>query len=369
MLRLLVRLLALAPALLAHDARAHLSSDSYLHIDVDARGLRGQWDIALRDLDAAVGLDAPEDGVVTWGRLKARRDAIEAYAYARLAIDGCALQPLDLLVDYHAGAAYAVLRFSAECGATRSRRLHYRLLFDIDPTHRGLLTITTPASERSEILSPDGADSALDDLSSDQSGSVLGFVRFGVGHILLGHDHLLFVAVLMIFAAFRRGEDGRWKPLDGFGESALQTVTILTAFTAAHAVTLSLSAFRLVDAPARLVEPAVAATIMAAAIDNLRPILPRARWIVAFGFGLVHGLAFATALGPMGLSTSGTLLALAGFNGGVELGQIAAASLLLPIVFAARRNLLYVRMIAPALTFVAFVVALAWFVDRVGTLR
>lgn len=357
-----------ALALRIEPAQAHLSSDSYLHIEIDADSRpSGQWDISLRDLDAAIGL-APDDGVITWGRLKARRAAIEAYAYDRLSIDGCTLRPGDMLVDRHAGAAYAVLRFTAECRSTRApRRLHYRLLFDLDPTHRGLLTLVTPSGEQSEVLSPDRADMDLDRVDESTAGSFIRFVGFGVSHILFGYDHLLFVAVLMIFAAFRRSEAG-WAPLDGFGASALQTLTILTAFTLAHGVTLTLSLFHFVDAPARFVEPAVAATIMGAAIDNLLPLLSYARWTIAFGFGLVHGLAFATALGPMRLSTSGLLYALAGFNGGVELGQIAVALLLMPLVFTARRKRLYVSFIAPALTVLAFLLALLWFVDRVEAL-
>lgn len=369
-LRLILFALAaqFALALQTLSAHAHLSSDSYLHVDIDADGRpSGQWDISLRDLDAAIGL-AGEDGVITWGRLKARRAAIEAYAYDRLSIDGCALRPSDMLVDRHAGAAYAVLRFTAECQSTRApRRLHYRLLFDIDPTHRGLLTLATPSGEQSEVLSPDRADVGLDRIGESTSGSFLHFLGFGVSHILFGYDHLLFVAVLMIFAAFRRNEAG-WAPLDGFGASALQTLAILTAFTLAHGVTLTLSLFHFIDAPARYVEPAVAATIMGAAIDNLLPILSYARWTIAFGFGLVHGLAFATALGPMRLSTSGLLSALVGFNGGVELGQIAVALLLMPLVYMARRKRLYVSYIAPALTALAFLLALLWFVDRVEAL-
>ncbi|MGD9540786.1 HupE/UreJ family protein [Methylocystis sp.] len=369
-LRLILCALAAQFALLLQtpSAHAHLSSDSYLHVDIDAGGRpSGQWDISLRDLDAAIGL-AGDDGVITWGGLKARRAAIEAYAFDRLSIDGCALRPSDMLVDRHAGAAHAVLRFKAECqSAPAPRRLHYRLLFDLDPTHRGLLTLATPAGERSEVLSPERADIALDRIDESTSGSFLHFVGFGVSHILFGYDHLLFVAVLMIFAAFRRGESG-WTPLDGFGASALQTLTILTAFTLAHGVTLTLSLFHFIDAPARFVEPAVAATIMGAAIDNLLPLLSYARWTIAFGFGLVHGLAFATALGPMRLSTSGLLYALAGFNGGVELGQIAVASLLMPLVFTARRKALYVSYVAPALTALAFILALVWFVDRIEAL-
>jgi hypothetical protein len=363
--------LAAALLLPTRDANAHLSSDSYLRIDIDADGRpNGQWDIALRDLDVAVGLETDEDGVVTWGRLKAKRGAIEAYAFGRLAVDGCALHSEDLLVDRHAGMAYAVLRFRGDCGAAAdARRLRYGLLFDIDPTHRGLLTIVTPRGERSEILSPERAEVTLEAVDDATSDAFFPFVVFGVHHILLGYDHLLFLATLLIYVAFRRGENGRWKPLDGFGETFLRALAILTAFTAAHAVTLTLSVLQVVDAPARLVEPAVAITIMAAAIDNVRQILPRARWIVAFGFGLVHGLAFATALGPMRLAPAGMLLALAGFNGGVELGQIAVASLLAPVAFTLRRHRFYDVVVAPALSSIAFLLATAWFVDRVAALR
>lgn len=370
-LYVLATLLAVTIGLGCEPARAHISSDSYLRIDLDAGGMpSGRWDIALRDLDAAIGLETTDDGVVTWGRLKARRAAIEAYAFERLTIVGCALRPAEMLVDYHAGAAYAVLRFDAACDApTEGRRLRYRLLFDIDPTHRGLLTLVTPAEQRSEILSPDHAEIALDLGVVPASNSFLHFLAFGVDHILHGYDHLLFLAVLLIFSSFRRGENGRWKPLDGIGDALLQTLAILTAFTTAHAITLTLSTLRVVDAPASLVEPAVAATIMAAAIDNLWPVLPRARWLVAFGFGLVHGLAFATALGPMNLKPAGLLIALVGFNSGVELGQIAFASALTPLTFVSRRHRAYETNVAPLLSALAFCVALWWFVDRIEALR
>ncbi len=105
-----------------------------------------------------------------------------------------------------------------------------------------------------------------------------------------------------------------------------------------------------VDVPSRLVDPAVAITIMLAAIDNIWPILPRVRWTVAFGFGLIHGLAFASALGPMRLRPLGLALALGSFNIGVELGQLALALLLTPIVFVARSEKIYLRVLAPGLS-------------------
>ena len=143
MLRCIVLTVAL---IMASPGWAHLASDSYLQIEIGDDGTaRGQWDIALRDLDVAVGLDANEDGTITWGELRAKAREIEAYAFGRLALSrrgsACALEATNLLVDHHAGYAYAVLPFTTQCPANGRLTLRYGLLFDLDPSHRGLLTV------------------------------------------------------------------------------------------------------------------------------------------------------------------------------------------------------------------------------------
>jgi hypothetical protein len=368
-MRLHVLLVCLATALTGGSARAHLASDSYLHIALgDDGGLSGQWDIALRDLDAAIGLHPGPDGQVTWGMLKSRRDAIEAYAMSRLSIAGCAPRPEDLLVDYHAGIAYAVLRFKAACTAPFGViSLKYSLLFDLDPSHRGLLTLVTAAGEQSDVLSPEHSEVNIAGTPGTATGEIARFIGFGIDHILVGYDHLLFVAVLMIVAPFRRADGTGWLPLDRFGTVLVEILKILTAFTIAHTIALSLAVLGVIDIPARFVDPAVAVTIMLAAIDNVRPILPNIRWNVAFAFGLVHGLAFATALGPMRLAPSGLVLALGGFNLGVELGQLALALLLISIVFVVHRDRVYLKLLVPVLSGTAFLLASFWFSQRVGT--
>src|SRR5207237_2608918 len=137
--------------------RAHLASDSDLRIEIGAAGaIGGQWDIALRDLDVAVGLDADQDGTITWGEVRAKQREIEAYAFGHLRLAGesfvCRLIPAAVMVDYHAGSAYAVLPFTAECPAGGRLMLRYRLLFDLDPSHRGLLTIAAGGEVRSDVL-------------------------------------------------------------------------------------------------------------------------------------------------------------------------------------------------------------------------
>jgi hypothetical protein len=357
----------------AESAEAHLASDTYLRIEIGADGrVNGQWDIALRDLDVAVGLDADQDGTITWGELRAKTREIETYAFGRLTVDrqgrACRLVPTALLVDYHAGSAYAVLPFDADCPAEGSLTLRYRLLFDLDPSHRGLLTIVSGRQVSSEVLTPEHADIELDRRPLRLTDQVGQFLAFGFDHILLGYDHLLFIAVLLVTAALRRGGGSGWTPIDGLGRVLVETTKTLTAFTVAHAIVLTPAVLGAISVPARLVEPAVAITIMLAALDNIRPVLPRLRWQVAFSFGLVHGLSFASVLGPMRLPAASLAVALGSFNLGVEVGQIAVALLLVPIAFSLRYEAAYRRFVSPTISLAALVLAGLWFLDRVFAL-
>jgi hypothetical protein len=375
-----LRLLVLCIVLMAGTgaASAHLASDSYLNIELEDGRITGRWDIALRDLDVVVGLDANADGDITWGELRAKWREIEDYAFSQLTIaragGSCLLRPTDPMVDYHAGNGYAVLPFAVECpSASGQLTIGYRLLFAIDPTHRGLLTINSGGTVKTDILTPDHSSVTLDLAAQTLADEAVRFVLFGYDHILLGYDHLLFVAVLLVVAPLRRGLNpskgtSTWVPIDGLGRVAIETAKILTAFTIAHAITLTLAVLGLINLPSRIVDPAIAATIMLASIDNIRPILPRLRWHVAFGFGLIHGLAFASALGPMRLPPFRLVLGLGGFNIGVETGQLTLAALLVPTAFILRGEAAFRSVVMPGVSACAFLLALLWFIDRVFAL-
>jgi hypothetical protein len=231
-----------------------------------------------------------------------------------------------------------------------------------------LLTIAAGERVSSEVLTPEHAAIAIDAGPARLGDQIIQFLRFGFDHILLGYDHLLFISVLLITAALRRPDGNGWVAIDGLGRVLLETIKTLTAFTLAHAIVLTPAVLGAVNVPARLVEPAVALTIMLAAFDNIRPILPRLRWQVAFLFGLIHGLSFASALGPMRLPPLGMALALGSFNLGVEAGQIALALLLVPIAFLLRHEAVYRRFVAPAASVASLLLAGAWLADRVFAL-
>jgi hypothetical protein len=359
--------------LAAGPAAAHKSSDAYLRLALEPGGIRGSLDVALRDLDLAVGLDGDGDGAVTWGELKARHRAIDAYALSRLALasegGACTLRPLEHLVDTHTDGAYDVLRFAADCPAPADRlTLRYGLLFDVDPSHRGLLSVSDAGGTRTEVLSPDRPEVALE-ATGGRLAELARFLALGLEHIAYGYDHLLFLLVLLLPAVFRRDPGGAWVPVARLGQAALDVLKILTAFTLAHALSLTAAVTGLVELPTRLVESAIAATIVLTALDNLWPYLPRARWLITFGFGLVHGLGFAAALGPMDLPLVDLAVALLGFNLGVEAGQVAVTLPFLALAYPLRSLALYARGLLPAGSAAALVLAGVWFVSRAFAIR
>jgi len=155
MKRLSVMLLAL---LLASGAAAHKPSDAYLTLVRDDSALTGRWDVALRDLDLALGLDANGDGEITWGEVRAQHDAIATLAMQRLSLSSggekCALRVTGLEIDSHTDGTYAVLNLAGGCphpGPTLA--VEYSLLFDLDPQHRGLLNIVEGGQSRSVVFS------------------------------------------------------------------------------------------------------------------------------------------------------------------------------------------------------------------------
>ncbi len=364
-LALIFLLLAVMAAAPAH---AHKASDAYLTITRDGAALTGQWDIALRDLDNALSLDANGDGEITWGELRAREADIAAYALPRLSVSsGGEICPLALtanLVDRHTDGAYAVLMLAGACaqpGPTLA--IEYRLFAEIDPQHRGLLNYVEGGTSRSAIFSPETPRRIVGGDSGGPLAQFLTYVHEGVWHIWTGFDHVLFLLSLLLPAVLVL-RDGAWRPAAGFRASFVDVAKIVTAFTLAHSITLSLAALGIVTLPSRWVESTIAASVVLAALNNLFPLVANGRWIAALAFGLIHGFGFAGALADLGLPTGSLALSLAGFNIGVELGQLAIVSAFLPAAFALRATFAYRRIVLAGGSLAIAATAGVWLVER-----
>lgn len=329
----------------AGDALAHRASDSYLSVDLRSTPPQLRLDIALRDLELAIGIDVDDDDAITWGELRAKRTHLRSYVADRMTVargeTRCRLDDARLAVTNHGDGAYAVLEFPVACSVDGDLSLDYALMFDLDPTHRALVQVKGSAGTHARVLSPDAPRLILDaDQGPDAWQVFTDFSREGVWHIWIGIDHMLFLLTLLIPAVLRR-EEGVWRGERAIAPVVTDVVATITAFTLAHSLTLAIAALAALELPARLVESAIAATVIVAALNNLRPLVATRRWTIAFALGLVHGLGFASVLVDLGLPDAARVVALLGFNLGVELGQIAIALLFLPLAYCWRHSAIY----------------------------
>lgn len=377
--------------LAAPGASAHKSSDSYLNLAIEGRAVSGQWDIALRDLEAALGLDADGDGTITWGELRTRHADIAAHALARLRVSlasaepdagaeshsgACTLEVREHLIDNHSDGAYAVLRLGGECPRSSAAfDIRYSLLFDLDTQHRGLARVTVGGTAdgtgaRSLVFSPERPVQRVDGTPVPGWRTLAEYGREGVWHIWIGFDHVLFLISLLLPAVLVRAhrdeftERTAWQAAPDISASAWEVAKVVTAFTAAHSITLSAAALGWVSLPSRWVETAIAASVVLAALNNLWPLVEDRRWMVAFVFGLIHGFGFASVLADLGLPGDALALALAGFNLGVEAGQLAIVAVFLPLAFLIRGGWLYRQLLLRGGSLMIALLAALWFVER-----
>jgi hydrogenase/urease accessory protein HupE len=185
----------------------------------------------------------------------------------------------------------------------------------VDPTARHLAIIATESGERELALDSRAPEVALSSAGSSALQVVGRFVQAGIEHIFLGYDHIAFLVAIVLWA-----------------QRLWPVIKIVTAFTIAHSITLSLAALQIVVFPSAIVEPAIAATIIFVAVENFFSRNVDGRWQVTFVFGLIHGFGFASALQEIGLPANAAVPALAAFNIGVEIGQVVIVALIFPLL-------------------------------------
>ena len=338
--------------------RAHDPGLSALDVHVNER-VTMSLSIATADVAAL----APGRGDMREALSAIARDAIH------LSIDGEAVQPGARDVTIDDGGAQ--VRWSFAIPPARGRVRHLAIASDVPKRmprgHRQLLVVTMGESVVAHRLLDAESRAATIDLEAapySMFGAAWHFIELGVDHILSGYDHLVFLAGLLLAVRTVR-----------------ELLIALTAFTAAHSVSLALVVIGGVHAPASIVEPLIAASIAWVGLENLhhsrrgfaqrtQPQQHGARWVVVFGFGLIHGFGLAGALLDLGFGSSATEIAIAlvSFNGGVEAGQLAAAAAMLPLLWVIRSRPLWRARLVPVCSMMIVGAGGYWLVERVISL-
>ena len=251
-------------------------------------------------------------------------------------------------------------RFSFVADASGTLELRSCVLSRLPFGHRQFLSVTDATGEKViERLLGKGAEAATilrrnesHSASEADRTSAAGFLALGMKHILTGYDHLLFLLALLVVT-----------------RSFVSSVKIITCFTIAHSITLAMATFNMAVLPSRFVEPLIAGPIIYVSIENLiRRGEPKGRGLLTFGFGLVHGLGFASVLREMGVGDrpGGVLMPLFSFNLGVEFGQLMVAAVVLSVLWKLRSKPLFTARLAPACSAAVAGLGTYWFFERVA---
>jgi hydrogenase/urease accessory protein HupE len=352
--QILIRILcSVAIALLgAQRAGAHPVPFSYLDLRLKADAIEGS--LVVHVFDAAHDLKIePAERLLDPAIAPQQSTALAAMLATRftVAADGRVLTPQWSAIEVIADRSS--LRFSLHFPLT-SRPGTLRVatvMFPYDPQHQTFLNIYEDAALTQAIL--DHGRSEFEYFAGTRQGAfavVEKFLPAGIHHILIGPDHLLFLIGLLLL-----------------GGSVRRLAAIVTAFTVAHSITLSLAALNLVSPPARIIEPAIALSIVYVGADNL--LIKDGRdmraWI-AFAFGFIHGFGFANVLREMDLPARALGWSLFSFNVGVEIGQLLVVATVAAALSALRaRSEAAGRQLAFAGSVVVMAAGAFWFVQRV----
>jgi hydrogenase/urease accessory protein HupE len=352
----LFRIVAVSIAVLiagAGTVRAHPAPFSYLDVHVAPDGLSGR--IVLHDLDVQHDLGLPQgQSLASESAVRPHADAIAALLRDRLAffVDGRPAPWRPTGVRALPDQTAVEMTWAAPASSPGKVTVAADV-FPYDPNHQTFVNVYEGgALTRQEVLSHQR--DTFDLFVGSRQGLWAVFTAFtasGIHHIAIGPDHILFIVGLLLL-----------------GGSIRRLLAIVTAFTLGHSLTLALATLQIVDPPSRLVEPAIALSIVYVGADNLlvgtrgRDVRP---WVALF-FGLVHGFGFASVLRETGLPPRALGLSLFSFNLGVEIGQAAIVLIVASALAALRdRNALWAARIATAGSVCVVCAGAFWFVERV----
>lgn len=373
------------------SAWAHKASDAYLRVagtgeadPAHANSVALQLSLALKDVDAALDLlDADGNRQLTWGEIKQATPAVAAWVDQgiRWQCGDAVLAPAWRFeaLEQRTDGRYLRMATALDCGATQALALDYRLMQGIDPTHRLLVSGQLGGQPLAAVLAPDGrsrtdlravgGSTATPEAATARGGpaTLLHFVSEGVHHILEGYDHLAFLlALLLPITLLRRQGAAQATAAAGPWGGVKALLLTVTSFTLGHSVTLVLAGLGWVTVSGNWVEPAIAISIGVSALLNLFPVKGLRSDLLALCFGLVHGLGFSGALVEAGVSGGLLVWALAGFNLGVEAGQLMVVAVWCGVSLLLARWSGYRTVVVKGGSVALIVLSLYWTVQRVA---
>jgi hypothetical protein len=385
----------------AFEARGHAIGETYIWLDAQADHFSGRVEFRLADLREHLGLEIPEDYRAARERILELAPRLEEYVreHFELSAEGRTLEyrvvRTELLEAPYFGHFAQIFFRTESMQVPDVVTVKARFLFEHTMFQRCLLCTeynhktgeTWDEAFFHHIFSPFNDEQEVDFrelLLVQQRWRT--FVWQGILHIWIGIDHILFLVALLLSAVLVKRRlpspadpaDGtavdasnaaispryEWVPVESFGSAFWNILKIVTIFTVAHSITLALASLGIVSLPSRLVESVIALSIILVALNNIIPAFRDKTWLIIFGFGLFHGLGFASVMQDLPYRIGNLNKVLIGFNVGVEIGQIVIVALVFPAIFLLRKTSLYKPVILTGGSLVLIAIATWWFIER-----
>ena len=360
-------------------ALSHIPNQSYIFLRIyETEGIEGRFEINTREINKIFGTNFKNG--VQLSDVEPYIEDIKAYLLSNTSFSSNLGNHKIVLKDtgifeFNLGD-FVQVYFALENTKTLPKNLtvNYSAVFEKDNTHRGYLI--TEYNWRDGVIneeanitldfSPSKTQDTMDLTTSSVWNGFYAMIKQGVWHIWIGLDHILFLLALILPSVVRRrkGTSYGWEPVKTFKSAFFYIIKVVTFFTIAHTITLTLASLQLVNLPSQLVESIIAFSIGLAAFHNIKPIFKLKDWNIAFIFGLFHGFGFASVLGDLGLTNEFLTLSLLGFNVGVEIGQLAIIAVIFPILYLMRNLKLYPKFLV-FMSVLLIIISLYWFIERV----
>jgi len=368
--------------LFSSEALSHAKKENYIWLNVDATGISGRFELNINDIKSKLNIDIDAAGVDRDAGVKATASEIQAFLK-----DNFEISDANGVVDYTFTSTstftegpefiqylYKTDKVPADNLLTIKNTIWLKEPYiSTDRGHRSLVVV-----EHNEVVDQEFGNGNValvfssrrteQNIDLSNPGSALVWQDFlwqGMLHIGIGLDHILFIIVLLLCVVLVNNK-GQWEPVSNVKEALFKTLKIVTIFTIAHSITLSLSALELISLPTSFIEIVIAASIAAVAINNIFPKFSAHSWILIFVFGLFHGLGFASVMGDLQFRHGLIERILIMFNIGVEVGQLIIVALVFPILFWLRNKTYYKKIVVNSLSIVAIVISLYWVAERSG---
>ncbi len=339
---------------------SHQYHESYISFDYNKTTPTLLWEIEGDNLEQILTLDDSNNSIISWKEYKNHKKEILEYSkkYISLKIDDklVTIPTSKMELKRYDDQTYMLVYIDVPKTIPKKIEINYNLFFKMDSLQRCLIKVSDENStklftlfrNRENIVIKLEEDSFIDNLQE--------FFIDGIWHILVGLDHILFLLMLIIPAVKNQKE---------FSKVAVDIAKIVTSFSIAHAISLTMSIYDMIDISSNFIDIMIALSVLLTALNNIFEKIKGFSWQIAFGFGIIHGFGFANALGGLELSSEFFIYFVAIFNIGIEVGQFGIVIIVLPVLFMIRDTSLYLKGILKIGSILTAIISTIWIFQRI----